>query len=41
MYYVIKTTKNGLKLNKESEVNALEMQTLETYLTCTLNAILT
>ena len=47
MEYVKTETKYGLNMSymqakcKESEVNALGMQTLKTYLTWTLNAILT
>ena len=47
MEYVKTATKYGLNMSymqakcKESEVNALGMQTLKTYLTLTLNAILT
>ena len=46
MEYVKTTTKYGLNVLhaskcKESEVNALGIQTLKTYFTWTLNAILT
>ena len=47
MEYVKTTTKYGLNMSymqdkcKKSEVNALGMQTLKTYHTWTLNAILT
>ena len=44
MYYVKTATKNGLYYMqakcKESEVNALRMKTLKTYITWTLDAIL-
>ena len=46
MYYVKTATKNGLNMSymqakcKESEINALGMQTLNTYLTWTIDAIL-